>query len=99
MATSGSFSKYPVDNFGLYCTWSASQSVIGNYSDVTLNVYLKPMISEFCILILILILTEEASAVRVETLSTVEPPRVLADTALEDPYTWLDFFLARTLTE
>jgi len=41
MATSGSFSKYPVDNFGLYCTWSASQSVIGNYSDVTLNVYLK----------------------------------------------------------
>ena len=41
MATSGSFSKYPVDNFGLYCTWSASQSVTGNYSDVTLNVYLK----------------------------------------------------------
>ena len=41
MATSGSFYKYPVDNFGLYCTWSASQSVTGNYSDVTLNVYLK----------------------------------------------------------
>ena len=41
MATSGSFSKYPVNNFGLYCTWSASQSVTGNYSDVTLNVYLK----------------------------------------------------------
>lgn len=41
MATSGSFSKYPVSNFGLYCTWSASQSVTGNYSDVTLNVYLK----------------------------------------------------------
>lgn len=41
MATSGSFSNYPVSNFGLYCTWSASQSVIGNYSDVTLNVYLK----------------------------------------------------------
>ena len=41
MATSGNFSKYPVSNFGLYCTWSATQSVIGNYSDVTLNVYLK----------------------------------------------------------
>ena len=41
MATSGSFSNYPVSNFGLYCTWSATQSVIGNYSDVTLNVYLK----------------------------------------------------------
>lgn len=41
MATSGSFYKYPVDNFGLYCTWSAAQSVTGNYSDVTLNVYLK----------------------------------------------------------
>jgi hypothetical protein len=41
MATSGSFYKYPVDNFGLYCTWSAKQSVTGNYSDVTLNVYLK----------------------------------------------------------
>lgn len=41
MATSGSFYKYPVDNFGLYCTWSATQSVTGNYSDVTLNVYLK----------------------------------------------------------
>lgn len=41
MATSGSFSNYPVNNFGLYCTWSATQSVTGNYSDVTLNVYLK----------------------------------------------------------
>ena len=41
MALSGSFYKYPVDNFGLYCTWSATQSVAGNYSDVTLNVYLK----------------------------------------------------------
>lgn len=41
MALSGSFSKYPVDNFGLYCTWSATQSITGNYSDVTLNVYLK----------------------------------------------------------
>lgn len=41
MALSGSFEKYPVNNFGLYCTWSATQSVTGNYSDVTLNVYLK----------------------------------------------------------
>ncbi len=41
MALSGSFYKYPVNNFGLYCTWSATQSVTGNYSDVTLKVYLK----------------------------------------------------------
>lgn len=41
MALSGSFYKYPVTNFGLYCTWSATQSVTGNYSDVTLKVYLK----------------------------------------------------------
>ena len=41
MALSGSFQKLPVNNFGLYCTWSATQSVTGNYSDVTLNVYLK----------------------------------------------------------
>lgn len=41
MALSGSFSNYPVNGFGLYCTWSATQSVTGNYSDVTLKVYLK----------------------------------------------------------
>lgn len=41
MALSGSFSNYPVSGFGLYCTWSATQSVTGNYSDVTLKVYLK----------------------------------------------------------
>lgn len=41
MALSGSFQNMPVSNFGLYCTWSATQSVTGNYSDVTLNVYLK----------------------------------------------------------
>ena len=41
MALSGSFQNLPVNNFGLYCTWSATQSVTGNYSDVTLNVYLK----------------------------------------------------------
>lgn len=41
MALSGSFQNLLVNNFGLYCTWSATQSVTGNYSDVTLNVYLK----------------------------------------------------------
>lgn len=41
MALSGSFQNLPVNNFGLYCTWSATQSVTGNYSNVTLNVYLK----------------------------------------------------------
>ena len=41
MATSGNFQNLPVSGFGLYCTWSATQSVTGNYSDVTLNVYLK----------------------------------------------------------
>lgn len=41
MALSGSFYNYPVSSFGLYCEWSASQSITGNYSDVTLNVYLS----------------------------------------------------------
>lgn len=41
MALSGSFHNYPVSSFGLYCEWSASQSVVGNYSDVTLRVYLS----------------------------------------------------------
>ena len=41
MALSGSFQNLPVSGFGLYCTWSATQSATGNYSDVTLNVYLK----------------------------------------------------------
>lgn len=41
MALSGSFENYPKNNFGLCCTWSAMQSITGNYSDVTLNVYLK----------------------------------------------------------
>ena len=41
MAASGSFSNYPATGFGLYCTWTAEQSVTNNYSDVTLNVYLK----------------------------------------------------------
>lgn len=41
MALSGSFHNYPVSEFGLYCTWSAVQNTSGNYSDVTLNVYLR----------------------------------------------------------
>ena len=41
MALSGSFSKYPVSKFGLYCEWSGSQSITGNYTDVTLKVYLQ----------------------------------------------------------
>ncbi len=41
MALSGSFSNYPANNFGLYCEWSGAQSVTGNYTNVTLSVYLK----------------------------------------------------------
>ena len=41
MALSGNFQNYPVSSFGLYCDWNASQSVTGNYSSVTLNVYLS----------------------------------------------------------
>lgn len=41
MALSGTFQKYPVSSFGLYCEWSGAQSVTGNYTDITLNVYLS----------------------------------------------------------
>lgn len=41
MALSGSFYNYPVGNFGLYCDWTGSQSVTGNYTNITLNVYLQ----------------------------------------------------------
>lgn len=45
MALSGSFSQYPVTasygNFGLYCEWSGSQSYSGNYTDITLKVYVR----------------------------------------------------------
>lgn len=41
MALSGSFYKYATGNFGLYCEWSGSQSAVGNYTDVTLKVYLS----------------------------------------------------------
>ncbi len=41
MALSGSFYKYPVSKFGLYCEWSGSQSITGNYTNITLKVYLQ----------------------------------------------------------
>jgi len=41
MALSGTFQNYPVSSFGLYCEWSGAQSVTGNYTDITLNVYLS----------------------------------------------------------
>ena len=40
-ALSGTFQKYPVSSFGLYCEWSGTQSITGNYTDVTLKVYLS----------------------------------------------------------
>lgn len=40
MALSGSFHNYPTSQFGLYCEWSGSQSKTGNYTAVTLKVYL-----------------------------------------------------------
>lgn len=41
MALSGTFQNYPVSSFGLYCEWSGTQSITGNYTDVTLKVYLS----------------------------------------------------------
>lgn len=41
MALSGSYSNYPVTSFGLYVEWSATQSVTGNYSNVTQKIYLS----------------------------------------------------------
>ena len=41
MALSGTFQNYPVSSFGLYCEWSGAQSITGNYTDVTLKVYLS----------------------------------------------------------
>ena len=40
-ALSGTFQNYPVSSFGLYCEWSGTQSITGNYTDVTLKVYLS----------------------------------------------------------
>ena len=41
MALSGTFQNYPVSSFGLYCEWSGTQSITGNYTDATLKVYLS----------------------------------------------------------
>lgn len=41
MALSGNFYKYVVDQFGVYCEWKGQQSYSGNYTDITLNVYLR----------------------------------------------------------
>lgn len=41
MALSGTFQNYLVSSFGLYCEWSGTQSITGNYTDVTLKVYLS----------------------------------------------------------
>lgn len=41
MALSGSFKDLPVSWFGLKCTWSGSQSISGNYTDITLNVVMN----------------------------------------------------------
>lgn len=41
MALSGTFQNYPVSSFGLYCEWSGTQSITGNYTDGTLKVYLS----------------------------------------------------------
>ena len=43
MALSGSFQNLCMSSnkCGLYCTWSATQSYAGNYSDVTVNTYLR----------------------------------------------------------
>lgn len=41
MALSGSFSKFPTTYLGLYCTWSASQSIANNNSVVTIKVYVR----------------------------------------------------------
>lgn len=40
MALSGNFHNYPTSQFGLYCEWSGTQSKTGNYTAVTLKVYL-----------------------------------------------------------
>lgn len=41
MALSGSFYSYPVNSFGVYCSWSATQNIPGYYSDVTVKVYIQ----------------------------------------------------------
>ena len=41
MSLSGSFYNYPTSSFGLYCEWSGSQNITGNYTNITLKVYLS----------------------------------------------------------
>lgn len=41
MALNGSYYKYGTSTFGLYVEWTATQNVIGNYSDVTQKIYLS----------------------------------------------------------
>lgn len=41
MALEGSFYSYATMQFGLYCKWSGQQSQSGNYTNITLNVYLR----------------------------------------------------------
>lgn len=36
---SGNFSNFPVSDFGIYCEWTATPDVVGNFSTVTLNAY------------------------------------------------------------
>ena len=41
MALSGNYHYYPTSSFGLYVEWTATQSVTGNYSNVTQKIYLS----------------------------------------------------------
>lgn len=40
MALSGNFNNYPTSQFGLYCEWTAKQSMWSNSTEITVNVYL-----------------------------------------------------------
>ncbi len=40
MALSGTFQSFPVENFGLKCTWSGRQNKAQLYTEVTLNIFL-----------------------------------------------------------
>lgn len=41
MALSGTFTEYPVGQFGLYCEWSGVQNAINNTTTITLKIYLR----------------------------------------------------------
>lgn len=41
MALSGTFYNYPYQQFGVYCEWSGTQDIPGNYTDVTVKVYVS----------------------------------------------------------